>query len=398
VSVEIRDRIKSLRRVKAKDLIANKENWRRHSSEQAGALRAGLNEIGFADVVLAVERPEGIVLVDGHLRAEEVDPDFKVPTLILDLDDNEVRFLLASLDPMASMATTDKDALRDLLASIDTDSDQTLGLLEQIAHQEKLDQIPGDKSGREGTVGELPDEPTTKPGDVIRLGDHLLVCGDATAADVYEHLPRTAHMTFTDPPYNVDYEGRTADKLKIESDDMGDAEYVQFLRDSLGFIGTYTDGPVYMFYAATMEILVQSAWREAAMHHSSTIAWVKHHFVMGRSDYHWQWEPLMYGWQEGKKHWWCGDRNQGNVWNFDRPMANKLHPTMKPVALIEFALRNSSKPGDIVLDPFAGSGSTLIACENTDRVCFAVEIDPRYCDVIIERFRSVNPDATVETI
>lgn len=251
---------------------------------------------------------------------------------------------------------------------------------------------------RQMKKGTTEDEPPAKtetfvsqPETVYQLGRHRLMCGDATKATDISKLMngQLADMVFTDPPYNVNYEGKTADALKIENDSFKNAaEFYQFLLDSyISMASVMKSGAtIYVCHADSERVNFTSAFQSAGFKLAQVIIWEKQHFVMGRQDYQWQHEPILYGWKDGGGHYFVGDRRQTTIWKVDRPMASLEHPTMKPIALIAMALQNSSKGGDIVLDTFAGSGSTLIACEQTDRICYALELDPRYCDVIRKRY------------
>jgi len=197
-------------------------------------------------------------------------------------------------------------------------------------------------------------------------------------------------MCFTDPPYNVDYGNRTKNKSqatgrRILNDNLG-MDFEQFLYDTCANILLVTKGAVYICMAASELDTLKKAFRDAGGHWSTFVIWVKNHFSLGRADYQRQYEPMLYGWREGADRFWCGARDQGDVWFVDKPVLNDLHPTMKPVGLIERAILNSSKLRDIVLDPLGGSGSTLIACENSGRSARLIELDPRYCDVIVQRW------------
>jgi DNA modification methylase len=216
-----------------------------------------------------------------------------------------------------------------------------------------------------------------------------LVCGSAeTLATLQKALGGgVADMVFTDPPYNVNYEGKTAKKLKIDNDALG-GRFYDFLRESCANMLAVTNGALYICMSSSELHTLFKAFVDAGGHWSTFIIWAKHHFTLGRSDYQRQYEPILYGWREGGSHFWCGERNLGDVWNIKRPMANLEHPTMKPVELVERAIRNSSKPGALVLDPFAGSGTTLIACHKSERRAAVMELDPKYCDVIIRRWQA----------
>jgi DNA modification methylase len=254
----------------------------------------------------------------------------------------------------------------------------------------------GDEDGaREGEddVPETPENPVSRPGDLWLLGPHRLLCGDATVVTDVERVldGRKANLCFCDPPYNVDYTGGAgAEKAgkgrRIRNDALGEG-FGQFLYDACVLINASTSGAVYICMSSSELHTLQAAFKAAGGHWSTFVIWAKDRFTLGRSDYQRQYEPILYGWPEGVKRRWCGDRDQGDVWLIDRPSKNDLHPTMKPVALVERALRNSSRVGDLVLDPFGGSGTTLIAAETTGRTAALLELDPKYADVIVERWQ-----------
>jgi DNA modification methylase len=245
----------------------------------------------------------------------------------------------------------------------------------------------------EDEVPEPPEEPVSGPGDLWILGNHRLLCGDATVlADVERVLGgQLADMTFCDPPYNVDYANSPKDKLRgkhrpILNDDLGDG-FEAFLYDACVNILSVTKGACYVCMSSSELHTLQRAFRAAGGRWSTFVIWAKNTFTLGRADYQRQYEPMLYGWKDGSDHYWCGARDQGDVWFFDKPVRNDLHPTMKPVALVERAIRNSSKSRDIVLDPFGGSGSTLIACEKAGRQARLIELDPKYVDTIVLRWQ-----------
>ena len=239
---------------------------------------------------------------------------------------------------------------------------------------------------------EPPTEPISKPGDLWVCGEHRVLCGDARVlADVEKVLGgELADMCFTDSPYNVNYRTRSDKKRGKSRPMMNDAlgeEFGALLCDACINILTVTKGAVYMCMSSSELDTLQKAFREAGGKWSTFVIWAKNTFTLGRSDYQRQYEPILYGWKQGADHYWCGDRDQGDVWFFDKPAKNDLHPTMKPVALVERAIRNSSKSRDIVLDPFGGSGTTLIAAERTGRRARLIELDPKYVDVVVQRWQ-----------
>ncbi len=378
------------------------------------ALRRIITQFGFV-TPLVVSEASGYLL-GGHQRREIAIEDgiAEIPIVkIPDLTPEEEIAMSVALNNVEAQGRFNLEGLTDVLGPIENTS-----LLEATGftfdQYQKIQLEVGDertKAGREGAVQPLADKGAktrTKPGDHWLLGDHDLIVGDATDVNAY---PDLADMTFTDPPYNVDVEGGTEDHLTMLNDNWEDAaQYASWLKESLVNIHDSTYGAIYLCYAVTQAPAVMAAWDGAGLHQSTTIAWIKDRFVLGRSDYHWQWEAILYGWPEGRgpERYWFGSRAEGNVWEhgtakrgdrgrkgpsnvwrYKRPAASRLHPTMKPVSLVEHAIRNSSPPGGLVLDPFAGSGSTLIAAENIGRRAWLVELDPRYADVILARYESL---------
>lgn len=233
-------------------------------------------------------------------------------------------------------------------------------------------------------------EPISKLGDLYELGEHRLLCGDSTNITDVERLMGgdLADMVFTDPPYNVDYEGNTADKLKIQNDAMGDDEFVKFLNDAFTsyFMVMKKTASIYVCHASTKQIIFQQALESAGFSVRNQIVWAKNHFSWGLGRYKYKHEPIFYCHFEGESDAWYGDKTATTLWEVARPAANKVHPTMKPIELIEIALLNSSKQGDLILDLFGGSGSTLVASHKRNRKCYTMELDPIYVDVIVKRW------------
>ncbi len=248
-------------------------------------------------------------------------------------------------------------------------------------------------------VPEAPQVPCSRPGDLWILGEHRVLCGDATVRADVERLMQgaLADMAFTDPPYNVDYgkpaKGASNDR-RILNDALG-SDFGAFLQAACANLLVVTKGACYVCMSSSELHTLQQAWLAAGGKWSTFVIWAKNTFTLGRSDYQRQYEPILYGWKAGAEHYWCGDRNQGDVWFCDKPRVNDLHPTMKPVELVERAIRNSSKTRDLVIDPFGGSGTTLIACEQTGRSARLLELDPKYVDVIVARWQTFTGDAAV---
>ena len=246
---------------------------------------------------------------------------------------------------------------------------------------------------------EPPEEPVTKPGDIWILGGHRLMCGDSTSEQDVAALMngRLADMYLTDPPYNVDYTGGTKDKLKIENDSMSDEAYREFLQKAFSVAdGIMKPGAVfYIWHADSEGYNVRAACVESGWEVRQCLIWRKNSLVLGRQDYQWQHEPCLYGWKAGASHLWASDRKQTTVLDFDRPTKSKEHPTMKPVKLFDYQIQNNTKGQDIVLDGFAGSGTTIVACEQNGRTAYCMEYDPRYCDVIVKRWETLTGKTAV---
>lgn len=236
-------------------------------------------------------------------------------------------------------------------------------------------------------------------GDIFEIGQHRLLCGSSTQSDTWKRLmgQELADLVITDPPYNVDYTGKTKKALKIKGDKVTDGDFYQFLYDFYTALGCYTKagGAWYVWHADSEGANFRRAMADAGIAVKQCLIWVKNTMVMGRQDYHWKHEPCLYGWKEGAAHGWYNDRKQTTVLNFERPQRNAEHPTMKPIPLIAYQMGNSSKAGDIVADGFGGSGTTMVAAHQTDRRCRMMELDPRYCQVIVDRMRKLEPGIKV---
>src|SRR5699024_11163805 len=234
---------------------------------------------------------------------------------------------------------------------------------------------------------ELKNPPISQKGDIWLLGRHRVICGDSTLPETYTKLMegRRANLVLTDPPYNVNVEETAG---KIQNDNMPDADFYKFL--FAAFVNMEqnmeNDASIYVFHADSKGLIFRQAFHDAGFYLSGCCIWKKNALVLGRSPYQWQHEPCLFGWKVGGKHQWYSDRKQTTIWEYDRPKSSKEHPTMKPVALMAYPIQNSCMSNCIVLDPFLGSGSTLIACEETGRICYGVELDEKFCDVIVKRY------------
>lgn len=375
-------------------LVPYDKNPRTHSPEQVSQIAASITEFGFLNPIL-VDTAAGIIAGHGRLQAAQQLGLAQVPVVVLDhLTDAQKRAYVIADNKLALNAGWDDELLRAEMAALAAEDfdlpvigfsdDELAGLLAE----------PQVAEGQtdEDSVPEVPQTPTAKPGDLWKLGNHLLLCGDSTVLDNVEKVldGALADMVFTDPPYNVDYGNAAKDKMRgntrtIMNDNLGDG-FAQFLYDSCVNMLTVCKGAIYVCMSSSELHTLQKAFVDAGGKWSTFVIWAKNTFTLGRADYQRQYEPILYGWKQGADHFWCGARDQGDVWFVNKPVRNELHPTMKPVELVERAIQNSSKSRDIVLDCFGGSGTTLIACEKANRQCRMIELDPKYVDVIVKRW------------
>ncbi|SCK61231.1 DNA modification methylase [Variovorax sp. HW608] len=377
-------------------LVPYARNARTHSDPQVAQIAASIVEFGFTNPILAGS--DGVIVAGhGRLAAAQKLGLAVVPVVVLDhLTPTQRRALVIADNRIAENAGWDDELLRIELEALhnegfdlDLTGFDTDALAELMAGDEPVNEGQTD----EDAVPDVGDAPVSRPGDVWQLGPHRLLCGDATVAASYEALldGEQVDMVFTDPPYNVNYANSAKDKMRgkdraILNDNLGDGFY-DFLLAALTPTVAHCRGAIYVAMSSSELDTLQSAFRAAGGHWSTFIIWAKNTFTLGRADYQRQYEPILYGWPEGGERHWCGDRDQGDVWQIKKPQKNDLHPTMKPVELVERALRNSSRLGNVVLDPFGGSGTTLIAAEKSGRVARLIELDPKYVDVIVRRWQ-----------
>lgn len=377
-------------------LVPYARNARTHSDDQVAQIAASIAEFGFTNPILAGS--DGVI-VAGHGRlaaAQKLGLDV-VPVVVLDhLTPTQRRALVIADNRIAENARWDDAMLRIEIAALqDDDYDLSLTGFDADALAELMagDESDGQGQTDDDAMPEMPETPVSRPGDVWLLGGHRLFCGDSTVADSYDRLLDGApvDMVFTDPPYNVNYANSAKDKMRgkdraILNDNLGDGFY-DFLLAALTPTIAHCRGGIYVAMSSSELDVLQAAFRAAGGKWSTFIIWAKNTFTLGRADYQRQYEPILYGWPEGAQRHWCGDRDQGDVWNIRKPQKNDLHPTMKPVELVERAIRNSSRPGNVVLDPFGGSGTTLIAAEKSGRLARLIELDPKYVDVMVRRWQ-----------
>jgi DNA modification methylase len=340
-------------------------------------------------------KPTGMVIAGNHqlLAAKQLGWT-EIAVVFTDDDDKTARAFALADNRTHDLGNYDNVMLAELLEDLKMDDDlfgasgyTAKDLKNLLSDNAKKDKYDGKTDPDE--IPETPVKATAKAGDVYKLGNHRLFVGDSCDPVSYEKLLEgvKAQMCFTDPPYNVNYKSANDNvtKKQIMNDNLGD-DFYAFLHDACQNIVNFTDGGCYIAMSSSELHTLQKAWIAVGGHWSTFIIWAKNTFTLGRSDYHRQYEPILYGWNKKTGHKWHGDRSQGDVWFVDKPRKSDLHPTMKPVELVEKAIHNSSQIGELVLDPFGGSGTTLIACERTGRHARMIELDPRFADVIIKRW------------
>lgn len=404
-------------------LIPYANNARTHSDEQLKKLQASLREFGFVNPVL-IDKDLGIIAGHGRVEAARREGITEVPCVWVEhlTEDQKKAYILAD-NRLAEDAGWDMNLVNmelESLANIGFDTSLTGFDFDDLKKEQDLYEADEDDY-----VPDPPKDAKSKPGDLYILGRHRLLCGDATNLDHVNRLMdgEQADLIVTDPPYNVDYEGGTSDRLKIENDNMPDSKFREFLIASYRGIDSATKpgGVFYIWHADSEGYNFRAAAKEVGWTIRQCLIWNKNSLVMGRQDYHWKHEPCLYGWKDGAAHYFIDDRSQSTVIedakpdykklkkedlvailediysdkqsttviNEQRPSRNDLRPTMKPLKLLARLIKNSSRPEGKVLDPFGGSGSTLMACEQLNRTCYMMELDPRYVDVIVDRWQAL---------
>lgn len=385
-----------------KDLIPDSKNARKHNPRNIGMIERSLQEVGAARSIV-IDEDNHILAGNGTIEAAAQAGIERVR--IIEADGNEIiavkrrgltptqKQRLALYDNRtAETAEWDNLILADLLNEQSDILDGMFDDAEIDALIESLNSAAEIGGGGDEFDTTPQDGPTrVQRGDLWQLGRHRLLCGDSTNAEDVQRLMQgeRADMVFTDPPYGVEYVGKTKDALTIQNDALGDEGTYKLVKDAINAWPLREGGAFYVCSPpGNTETAFRLAIRDAGYQLRQCLVWCKNHFVMGRQDYHWRHESILYGWRDGAGHYFIDDRTQDTVWEIDRPAANPDHPTMKPVELIEKALNNSSLKHDCVFDGFGGSGSTLVACERTNRDCRTIELDPRYCDVILRRWEA----------
>lgn len=374
------------------DELVPYENNPRDNTAAIDAVAASIKEFGFKNPIII---DSDNVIVAGHtrLKAAQKLKIQNVPCVVADdLTQEQVNAFRLADNKTAELAEWDLELLNSELELIDGIDMTEFGFELDIADEQEVVEDEFDE--------ELPEEPQTKLGDIYQLGRHRLMCGDSTDVDSVKTLMGgyKADLLLTDPPYNVDYEGKTKDALTIKNDSMSNDKFREFLQSAFTAADeNMKPGAVfYIWHADSEGYNFRGACFDVGWTVRQCLIWNKNSMVLGRQDYQWKHEPCLYGWKEGAGHLWAADRKQTTVLNFDRPQRNGEHPTMKPVALFDYQILNNTKGGDIVLDLFGGSGTTIMACEQNGRNAYVMEFDPRYVDVIIKRWEEFTGEKAVK--
>ena len=372
------------------ELIPYANNARTHSKEQITKIRSSLREFGFVNPVL-IDKDKNIIAGHGRCEAAKAEGIREVPCVMVEhLTEAQKKAYIIADNKLALDAGWDNEILAVELENLkDLNFDVELTGFNAAEIDDLFSNIH-DKEVSDDDFdvdAALEEEPISKQGDLWLLGRHRLVCGDSTKAETYESLMdgKKANLVVTDPPYGVSYNGSQG---TIQNDNLKDDEFYQFLYDAFINMENHmaNDASIYVFHADTKGHIFRKAFQDAGFYLSGVCQWVKQSFVLGRSPYQWKHEPCLFGWKKKGKHKWYAGRAETTVWEFDKPSKNNLHSTMKPVPLLAYPIKNSSLTNSIVLEPFGGSGSTWVACEQTDRICYGAELDERFVDVIVKRF------------
>lgn len=372
-------------------LVPYVNNARTHSPEQITKLRSSLREFGFINPVI-IDRDFNVIAGHGRIMAAKEEGLTEVPCVFVDyLTEAQKKAYILADNRMALDAGWDEELLRIEIESLQgADFDVSLT---GFGEDELADLFAGDsekdvKDDGFDLSAALEKAAFVERGDIWTVGRHRLMCGDATSADDVSVLMdgKKANLIVTDPPYGVSF--KSSDGLTIQNDSMKDGEFYTFLYNSFQNMTAHLEsgGSAYVFHADTEGLNFRKAFVEAGFHLAGVCIWVKNSLVLGRSDYQWQHEPVLYGFLKNGKHRWYSDRKQTTIWNYDKPKRNKNHPTSKPLDLLGYPICNSSQENAIVLDTFGGSGSTMMACEQTNRICFMMELDEKYASVILRRY------------
>jgi site-specific DNA-methyltransferase (adenine-specific) len=378
-------------RVKIDTLTLDPANVRRHPANNLDAIKASLTRFGQQRPVLVNDK--GIIIAgNGTVMAAKALGWDHINIVRTALQGSEATAYAIADNRTAELAEWDDDALAQQLAALQIE-DEELARAAGFTEKEIAALAEATVEVQEDEVPEAPVDPITKPGDLWLLGEHRLLCGDSTKGEDVERLMngQRADLMLTDPPYNVDYTGKTKDALKVANDSMGDVEFRKFLFACFkaAFDAMKPGASFYIFHADSEGYNFRGAVKDCDQTVRQCLIWTKDVLVMGRQDYQWQHEPCLYGWKDGAAHGWYSDRKQTTLLRFDRPSRSEEHPTMKPVTMFAYLMGNSTAPQGLSYDPFLGSGTTLIAAEQLGRKCYGMEISPAYCDVIVKRWETL---------
>lgn len=392
----------NIQKIKIENLKPAKYNPRKDlkpDDEEYKKIKRSIVEFGYVAPVIV---NKDMTVIGGHQRLKVLKElgYTEIECVIVHLDKTREKALNIALNKISGEWDNEKlEVLLQELKQTEIDMDITGFDFDEI--DDILQDIEGSKEDNfdvEQALNEI-EEPISKPGDIWLLGKHRLMCGDSTTKENVIRLmnKKEADMVLTDPPYNVDYVGKTSEALKIKNDNMNDTEFYNFLLDS--FRNLYeiakSGASIYVFHADSLGLIFRNAFISVGFKLAQCLIWLKNTFVMGRQDYQWRHEPILYGWKEGNAHYFVNDRTQSTILEFDKPSRNAEHPTMKPIDLLVQLIKNSSKEDYIIADLFGGSGSTLIAAEQTNRICYMMELDPKYCDVIIKRWENLTGNKAI---
>lgn len=387
---------KEMKLIAIEKLVPYVNNARTHSKEQINKLRSSIREFGFINPVI-IDKDYGVIAGHGRILAAKEENIKEVPCVFVDhLSEAQKKAYILADNRMALDAGWDEELLK-----IEIESLEAYGFNVELTgfSEEELSSMFDpflETEDDDFNIDEELKKPTfSKTGDIWTLGRHKVICGDATDKKVCESLMEEtkANLIVTDPPYNVNYEGAAG---KIKNDHMEQGKFYEFLLSSFSNMETTLadDGSIYVFHADTEGLNFRKAFADAGFYLSGTCIWKKQSLVLGRSPYQWQHEPILYGWKKKGKHNWYTGRKESTIWEFDKPKKNGVHPTMKPIQLLSYPIKNSSMTNSVVLDPFGGSGSTLIACEQLDRICRMIELDEKFVDCIVNRYLELVGDDT----
>lgn len=375
---------------KLETLKPYEKNAKKHPSSQVKKIADSITVFGFQQPIV-VDKENVIIVGHGRYEAAKLLGMTEVPVIHADLSPERAKAYRLADNQLNALSDFDMSLVIEELKGLDDTMVELTGFSKDllITPEEKDDDVP-----------ETPAEPTSKRGDIYQLGKHRVMCGDATSLDDVQKLmgEMKADCIVTDPPYNVDYTGKTKDALKIENDKKEDGAFLQFLTDAFTNMDAVLKpgGVFYIWHADSEGYNFRSACKAIGWTTRQCLIWNKNAMVMGRQDYHWKHEPCLYGWKEGAAHLWATDRKQTTILEFDRPSRSSEHPTMKPVELLAYQIANNTKGEDIVLDLFGGSGSTLISAEKLGRVCHMMELSEAYTDVILKRYEEYTGNKPVK--